>query len=222
VVNTDHSVTALVSNTLGNPVAGVTVNFVVSSGPNATVGSPPLAVVTDANGMAVFSYTGSNGTGADSIAASFNSGATVVTATPVSVTWITVPAAITLSPDAVTLVVGNNHTVTAQVTDTLGAPAANVTVGFNVNSGPNAGISAQAVTDAGGRATFTYTGINGPGTDTIGASLVAGNTTVTATPVTVIWELAAAIVIPTLAPLALVLMLAMLGMAGALVLRRKA
>ena len=67
------------------------------------------------------------------------------------------------------------HTVTAVTTAANGNPIAGVTVTFNVLSGPNAGQTGQANTNALGRATFTYTGNGGAGIDNIQASV--GNLT---------------------------------------------
>jgi hypothetical protein len=67
-VGTDHTVTATVVDDAGAPVPGVEVMFDILSGPNAG-GSG--AGVTDAAGMASFTYTGSGGPGIDTIVASF-------------------------------------------------------------------------------------------------------------------------------------------------------
>ena len=85
---------------------------------------------------------------------------------------------IVLGPDTAMNPVGTSHTVTATVVDSLGQPVSGLTVTFNVISGPNAGISGSAVTDTNGHASFTYTGLGGPGTDQIQASFVdaTGNT----------------------------------------------
>lgn len=78
-VDTSHTVTAIVSDSTGARLPGVTVDFEVTSGPNAgTSGSG----VTDANGEATFTYTGSGGPGTDSISGSFtDSSGTVQTDT---------------------------------------------------------------------------------------------------------------------------------------------
>ncbi len=68
VLGADNTVTALVLDSLGAPVTGTTVNFLVVSGPNAgDAGSD----VTDANGEATFTYTGDGGIGVDCVVASF-------------------------------------------------------------------------------------------------------------------------------------------------------
>ena len=62
VVNTDHTVTATVTN-FGTPVEGSTVFFNVTSGPNAGVNGSDA---TDVNGEANFTYNG-GGVGQDTI-----------------------------------------------------------------------------------------------------------------------------------------------------------
>lgn len=72
---TDHSVTATVVDSAGDPVVGTDVTFTVISGPN--VGDSGV-VPTDASGQAIWTYTGDGGIGTDEITASFvdNDGAT--------------------------------------------------------------------------------------------------------------------------------------------------
>lgn len=85
-------------------------------------------------------------------------------------------------------IVSDEYTVTATVQDTEGNPIANRTVTFNVTSGPNAGASGSAPTNASGQATFTYTS-GTAGTDNIQASFVtSGGETLTSNQVTVVWE----------------------------------
>jgi hypothetical protein len=67
---------------------------------------------------------------------------------------------------------GQTHTVTATVRDVVGDPANDVTVDIEILSGPNAGASGSAVTDASGQVILTYTavqGLAGLGTDVIEA-----------------------------------------------------
>lgn len=61
-----HTVTATTEAANGNPIAGVTVTFRVTSGPNA--GATGTAT-TGANGQATFTYTDNGGAGADTIQA---------------------------------------------------------------------------------------------------------------------------------------------------------
>lgn len=84
-VGTDHTVTATVVNTLGQPIVGRTVTFSVISGPNAGAGG---SGVTDGSGQASFTYTGSGGPGSDEIQASFiDDTGTTVTSNVVTKIW---------------------------------------------------------------------------------------------------------------------------------------
>ncbi|WMW26028.1 PEF-CTERM sorting domain-containing protein [Methanolobus sediminis] len=73
-----------------------------------------------------------------------------------------------LTPCCAQNVVNTDHTVTATVTSQA-VPVENVTVYFEVISGPNAGDTGTDVTDSNGEATFTYTGDGGIGMDEITA-----------------------------------------------------
>ena len=72
----------------------------------------------------------------------------------------------TLDPAFDTNPVGTPHTVTATLTDSDGIAVAGVSVGFSVTGANTA--SGSGITNAGGQATFTYTGLN-LGNDTIAA-----------------------------------------------------
>jgi len=74
-----------------------------------------------------------------------------------------------LAPTDVTNLVGEVHTVTANVTSN-GAPVSGVTVDFEVLSGPNVGGTGSDTTAANGDAGFAYTGGGGVGTDIIQAT----------------------------------------------------
>ncbi len=67
-VGTSHTVTAKVTDVLGNPISGMLVTFSVISGPNA--GATGTGT-TDANGEATFTYSDTGGAGTDTIEASF-------------------------------------------------------------------------------------------------------------------------------------------------------
>lgn len=56
-VNTNHTVTATVTDQFGNPVQGVTVLFTVDPGAGSTPSSTSGSDITDAAGQATFSYT---------------------------------------------------------------------------------------------------------------------------------------------------------------------
>jgi PKD repeat protein len=88
---------------------------------------------------------------------------------------------IVLTPAMVTLELGQPHTVTATVTEPLGAGRAGVSVAFAVTSGPNAGATGSCApnpdctADANGVVRFTYTGGSRPGTDFVQASFVGAS-----------------------------------------------
>lgn len=70
---------------------------------------------------------------------------------------------------------GSPVTASAVLTDATGAPLPNVTVNFNILSGPNAGQSGQDITDTQGNAHFTYTSAV-QGADIIQASVQNAST----------------------------------------------
>jgi hypothetical protein len=98
---------------------------------------------------------------------------------------LTTTPTIALTPESASVCAGEEHTVTAVVTDVT---AAGVDVTFTVTQGPNTGLSAVVTTDDTSRARWTYSGAS-PGVDTIEASFVSSEgETITSLPVTVIWE----------------------------------
>lgn len=84
-----------------------------------------------------------------------------------------------LTPKQDTNSVGETHTLTAKLEvsydggNTWG-PITNIAIDFEVTSGPNAGASGTAVTDANGEAKWSYEGTGGPGVDTIKATCECG------------------------------------------------
>ena len=76
-----------------------------------------------------------------------------------------------MTPETAINLVGDEHTVTATVTDGAGIPQSGITVFFEVIDGPNTGDSGSDITDSEApfAATFTYTGDGGAGTDVIQA-----------------------------------------------------
>jgi hypothetical protein len=79
-VGTSHTVTAVATAANGAPVAGATVTFTVTAGPN--VGQSGTDV-TDATGTATFTYTSNGAPGTDTISASIGE----LTSEAVSKTW---------------------------------------------------------------------------------------------------------------------------------------
>ena len=84
---------------------------------------------------------------------------------------------LTLAPRAATNQIGTQHTVTATVRNQFGQPVQGANVDFSITAGANAGLAqagmTDAVTDANGAATFTYTS-NVTSTDTIFACSETG------------------------------------------------
>lgn len=85
-----------------------------------------------------------------------------------------------LLPALITNVVGLADTVVVTVT-TNGNPAVGASVAFTVIGGPNVGQGTNNTTDAGGQASFLYTGNGGVGSDTIQAIATAGSNSATGT-----------------------------------------
>jgi hypothetical protein len=85
---------------------------------------------------------------------------------------------IELSPPSAINETGTSHTLTATVKDSSGNPLSGITVTFKVLAGPHVGKTVSAVTDASGKATFTYTG-TATGTDTIQAQFTKDGKTQT-------------------------------------------
>jgi hypothetical protein len=90
-VGESHTVTATLTDLLGNPQTNIQVTFSVDSGPNAgAVGtcSPNSDCTTDANGQVNFTYTGSGGVGTDQIKGCFTNQANqAICSQPVTVEW---------------------------------------------------------------------------------------------------------------------------------------
>lgn len=82
---------------------------------------------------------------------------------------------LSVSPKTATLTVGAQQGFTATLIDLANGsrPIPNVFITFHVDSGPNAGTSGSAQTDAQGHASFSYVGRQ-PGTDTFLASIFSG------------------------------------------------
>ncbi len=68
-IGASHTVMATVTDNTGAGLAGITVTFTVTSGPNA---GKTGTGVTDASGVATFTYSDTGGGGTDNIQASFN------------------------------------------------------------------------------------------------------------------------------------------------------
>lgn len=96
-------------------------------------------------------------------------------------------AILTLGPATQTDDVGTTATFQATLTNSCGDPLQSVTITFTVQSGPNAGLTETATTDANGVATFSDTG-SSPGTDIAIETTANPAGTITSNTVTVIWQ----------------------------------
>ncbi|HUN81603.1 MAG TPA: choice-of-anchor U domain-containing protein, partial [Phycisphaerae bacterium] len=161
-----HTVTATVtSNGVAvNPDGNAVVFEILAGSPNVT--GPTTRTTNLATHTTDFTYTGSGGTGTDTIQASGTFMGVPFTCTATQ-DWIN--ASCSLAPNSETVVVGTPHSVTVTVLKN-GSPSSGVLVSFDVTSGPNGGKSGTGTTNAAGQATFTYTGVPTAGTDSITAS----------------------------------------------------
>ncbi len=167
-----HTVTAEVVGEAGGPLEGVQVEFRILSGPNDYQTAFPYRTVTDAQGRAFFTYSGTGGEGTDRIVASFvDAAGKEYVSNEVQNTWY-LYGGITVTPSSATNPVGSAHVLEALVIDEAGKPVADQPVTFQVISGPNAGVSATVETDGEGKARFEYVGSGGEGTDQIRAAAV--------------------------------------------------
>jgi Bacterial Ig-like domain (group 1) len=165
-VGAQHTVTATVTDSLGKPVqTNVTIDIV--TGPHA---GKTLTVLSNVNGQASLTYTGTS-VGTDMISAKFtdNLGATKTSRT-VEANW-TLIEKIKLEPLTATSVIGTSHTVTATLEDGQARPVVGRVVTFKVESGPHAGLTGTGLSDATGKATYSYPGTL-VGTDSITSSFI--------------------------------------------------
>jgi len=83
---------------------------------------------------------------------------------------------IDLSPDTASNPISTEHTVTATVIDSSGNTYEGILVIFSIIAGPNSPWNSTGTTNASGKATFTYTGDGGIGTDSIRAFIYLNDT----------------------------------------------
>ena len=96
-------------------------------------------------------------------------------------------ALLALTPASQTDAIGSPASVTATLTNSCGQPLQGASIDFLVQSGPNAGTTGTATTDANGNAAFSYTG-SATGTDTVVSSTTNPAGKITSGTVNVIWE----------------------------------
>jgi Ca2+-binding RTX toxin-like protein len=101
VVGSSHTVTATLTDLLGNPKPGIAVSFTVLSGPNAGATGTSSS---DASGQASFAYTGSGRVGTDEIKACFDNQGTEVCSQTVTKEWTAQPT----NPCTITGTAGND------------------------------------------------------------------------------------------------------------------
>ena len=177
------TLTAAVTDAGGAPVAGVTVDFRVLSGPNTgATGS----AVTDASGLAEYPAT-SSVTGLDTVVARVtNSAGGTLSSPTATILWL--PAVdLNLSPPTSTQPVGSPYDATLLATDPSGQPVPDLAIRFRVASGPNAGLTGVGTTDATGQAVFVYTS-GQAGTDSVVAEVaLAGGAVQASNTVSTTW-----------------------------------
>ncbi len=135
---TSHTITATLTDiNTDKPIVGATVNFTVTSGPNA--GKTGTAV-TDSSGVASFTYIDTGGAGTDTIVATFkDASGTTHTSNEASKTWTLTPTTTqtTSSQTSSSVLPGTSVTDTALVTASgASLPDLTGTVSFQL-CGPN-------------------------------------------------------------------------------------
>ncbi len=162
-VGSQHTVTATFRRGTGAPAAATAVSINVTSGPNAPVHAD---AVTNAAGRVTFAYTGGANAGTDTITFSGTVDGQPVQCAAAK-TWVVVRPSCEVVPNMAENPVGTDHVVTASFRRSNGLAAAGASVAITITSGPNAGMLADAVTDANGQVRLTYTGGLNAGTDSI-------------------------------------------------------
>ena len=122
-----------------------------------------------------------------------------------------------LTPDEASNPVNTIHEVTATLTDSEGNPIAGQTVDFTIIAGPNAGKTGSAVTDADGKATWSYQDTNASDGETDTIQATSGD--VTSNTVSKTWFEQQAV--PSIGFWGIVATVAVLGLFGVLMLHRR-
>ncbi len=162
-VGTTHTFTITVYDVQNKPLDNARVR-ITQSGANVFL---PAELVTDANGVVRYTYTGGKA-GLDTITVTIGS----VSATATK-EWYTqpsqvTPARLTLTPTNASNPPGKTHTVTATVIGSDGKPMSGVDVTFSVIGVNN--FARHVTTDATGKASISYTSKK-EGKDTINATV---------------------------------------------------
>ncbi len=183
-VGTPYNATVLATDASNQPVAGLTVTFQIASGPNA---GKTAKQTTGANGQTLYSYTSATA-GTDTLTASIGlQGGNSLSATPVTATWTSSSASgFALAPLSQSLPVGTAAGLTATLLGGNQQPIANQAVALTVTSGPDAGTTGKATTNAAGVAAFSFTGPT-QGSDLVQATTGRGGGMLTSNPATIVW-----------------------------------
>jgi hypothetical protein len=189
LINTDYTAVATLVDDNGNFLEERQVTFNVVNGPNMGVSN---TTVTGRDGKAYFTYAGNGIPGIDVIQASFrDSTQTQIESNLIMVSWeepLPVEFIFLESANA-TMQVGNNNTIIATLSNDKESLLAGREVTFKVVSGPNTGFTSMVITDANGKASFSYAGNGGIGIDNIQASFVdAGQKVIDSNLVTIEWQ----------------------------------
>ncbi|MEH7107972.1 OmpL47-type beta-barrel domain-containing protein [Bacillus sp. JJ1764] len=167
---------ALVKDAKGHVVAGYPVNLKVT-GANAGT----YTVLSNADGIATFSYKGTNG-GEDTAVAT----AGKAISASAKAKWKYPAAAVKLTPASATQIIGEEHQLKATVLDSNDAPKTGVTVKLEI-TGENPSIL-TGMTDSNGEVSFSYKGEKA-GTDTLTAKVTEGTKVIASDPAAVTWKL---------------------------------
>ena len=178
-----YNATATVTDGNGNLVGNLLVTFVIGSGPNQGL---TLSATSNASGLAFFTYTGTI-PGTDELQASVSGTNGQIGSTPATIVWQGQPFyGVNLTPPTQTDGIGTTAVVTAAVASVGDIPAPGITVNFQVTSGPDAGKTYTTVSDANGRANFSFSS-SVLGTDSVVASVSANGTTFSSNTASVDW-----------------------------------
>jgi hypothetical protein len=162
-IGTPHTDTATVVNHDGTPEAGVTVNFVIVSGPDA---GQTGTGVTDVNGQATFTFTDTTAPGTDVVEASFtDANGTVEHSNQAMKHWTQIPTVLTYTGPT-TSDFNDPATVSARLTDGGGNGVAGEPIVFTLNGAE----TCTGTTDASGDAPCVITPGEPAGSYTLTAS----------------------------------------------------
>jgi hypothetical protein len=177
-INTNVAIPPAVrlTDSFNNPVAGVSVSFVATTGGGTVIGTP---VTTNANGVAaVTSWRLGPNVGANVLTATAGTLTTTFSATG----SVGAPAALTLTPSTIgELAIGQTQQLTARVTDAAGNVIASPNVIFTTSNGGVASVSTAGLVTATGSGTATITATAGTATATVNVTVIGHPAGVTVT-----------------------------------------